>query len=285
MGARVGVRWTIGSVADRGFDALRLSIRGAFRMFGAGATYAVCFNSLSRDELSARLGRLPGPVQLIDQRALPPSLAGRVDGAMAQGVAWKLVPLRVFPDRHELALDNDCILWEAPDELWAWSRSPDRLLLGADVRRCYGIFDDFCAPGALNSGLRGLPPGFDLGTALSAILARRGGTLVSEVDEQGLQVAALTAAGEVGVVPLGDVTICSPFPPHLAHLGRCGAHFVGLNARSYGWRYFDRPAEQVRAEHWDGVVAEVECRVGAPDHGLPAQRRPFRAIRNFRSQR
>lgn len=38
---RVGVRWTIGDVSDEGFEALRLSVWGAFRLFGEDAVYAV----------------------------------------------------------------------------------------------------------------------------------------------------------------------------------------------------------------------------------------------------
>ncbi len=39
---RLGIRWTIGNVSMAGFDALRLSIVGAARCFGASAEYAVC---------------------------------------------------------------------------------------------------------------------------------------------------------------------------------------------------------------------------------------------------
>jgi hypothetical protein len=272
MTVRLGVRWTIGDVSRRGFDALRLSIEGARRLFGDEAEYAVCFNSLSRTALLSRLGDVPRSIRLVDQARLASigdtgaraaAISGRLDRDMAEGVAWKLIPLRVFPDIHELALDNDCVLWDVPGEMSAWLRASDRCLLGADVRRCYGLFDDLCGPLALNTGIRGLPPAFDLGAALERVLDQRAGILSSELDEQGLQVAALVATGKLGAVELQDVTICSPFPPHIPGLGRCGAHFVGLNSRSYGWRYFDRPAEQVRAEHWDGLVAEVEGRVRA----------------------
>ncbi len=38
-------------------------------------------------------------------------------------MGWKLVPLRLFPDAYELALDNDCILWEMPEGLRRWLES------------------------------------------------------------------------------------------------------------------------------------------------------------------
>lgn len=262
----IAVRWTIGDVAERGFAALRYSIWGAYRLFGADAHYVVCHNSVARDLLVARLGELPGAVRFVESgsRSLPAALRGHVDGRMAEGVAWKLLPLRLFPDLHELALDNDCILWAMPPALRAWSRAPDGVLLAEDVCRGFGVFDALCGPRPLNSGIRGLPPEFDLDDALGRVLARRPARLQSELDEQGLQAAALYATGKLEVVGLADVSVCSPFPPHLPELGQCGAHFVGLNTRRYGWRYGDTPAEVVRAAHWDALAPEVERLVGAP---------------------
>jgi hypothetical protein len=135
-------------------------------------------------------------------------------------------------------------------------------LLAEDVRRCFGAFDDLCPGPAVNTGIRGLPPAFDLAGELRRLVERRPERLVREVDEQGLQVAALEAAGRVALVPLEDVTICSPFPPHLPHLGRSGAHFVGLNTRSLGFQFAGRPAEEVRAEHWDSWAGDLARRVG-----------------------
>ena len=86
--------------------------------------------------------------------------------------------------------------------------------------------------------------------------------LGSELDEQGMQVAALSAAGPVRVVRVEEVSICSPFPPHLPHLGRCGAHFCGLNARRFSWNLEGRPAEEWGREHWERHRADLHARVG-----------------------
>ena len=63
---------------------------------------------------------------------------------------------------------------------------------------------------------------------------------------------------------LDEVTICSPFWPHLPHLGRCGAHFVGTNARHIPWNYYDRPADEVIAEHWARHRDALYEKTGAP---------------------
>src|SRR4029079_1675815 len=120
-------------------------------------------------------------------------------------------------DRHEIALDNDCILWELPPALRTWlEREPAHAcLLAEDVRACFGQFAAHCGSAPRNSGIRGLPPGFSLETALRAMLDVHPVQLASELDEQGLQAAALARSGTLDVVPLEQVAVCSPFPPHL----------------------------------------------------------------------
>ncbi|MBV9674220.1 MAG: hypothetical protein JO076_15520, partial [Verrucomicrobia bacterium] len=108
-----------------------------------------------------------------------------------------------------------------------------------------------------NSGIRGIPPDFDLEAALRDILSRKPVILKTELDEQGLSVAALTSAANTHIISIDEVTICSPFPPHVAKLGKSGAHFVGLNCRDLPWRYYDRPAIEVLNENWLRFRPEV----------------------------
>lgn len=270
----VGVRWTIGDVSARGFEALRLSVWGAWRVFGRQARYVVCVNNVPLPQASSRTGPLPPGVDWIDATGMLPAFLRQLLGpGMAQGTGWKLAPLRCFPDLHEVSLDNDCILWSAPDALREWRAdgAPQGCLMAEDVRACYGQFAPQCPPlPPCNAGIRGLPPGFDLEAALREAIARRereagaAPLFDSELDEQGLQVAALSAAEPLKVVPLRDVTVSSPFHPHLPDLGRCGAHFVGLNARTIAWDYYDRPADEWMAEHWARHLPVLRERTGAP---------------------
>ena len=260
----LAIRWTIGDVNPRGFASLRLSVWGAWRRFGPAARYWIGVNTVGVDAARARTGALPDAVEWEPiAREVPACLGAHLDASMAEGVAWKLVPLRRFPDDHELALDNDVILWEVPRAVEDWLAGRAPFVLAEDVRACFGRFAAQCGARPLNTGIRGLPPGFALGDALAGVLAADpGAALASELDEQGLQVAALRAAGDVAVVPRDEVTICSPFPPHVPHLGRAGAHFVGLNTRRLGFSVDGRPAEEVRAAHWDALAGEVARRVG-----------------------
>jgi hypothetical protein len=182
---------------------------------------------------------------------------------MAEGVAWKLAPLRIFPQRWEISLDNDCILWDLPDGMRDWLADGDkrRCLLAEDARAMYGQFARFCEPAPRNAGLRGLPPGYPLEEALERLLLQVAEPLVSELDEQGLQVAAVSSMVSPGVVSIEDVAICSPFPPHRPYLGRCGAHFCGLNAHAFSWQLDGRAAEEWINQNWRYHLPAVRARV------------------------
>jgi hypothetical protein len=267
---RLGVRWTIGDVSPAGFEALRLSVQGAVRLFGATARYCVCVNNMSVAAAQRRAGPMPRDVAWRSaDPSVPDLLQPFLSTGMAEGVAWKLSPLRLFRHCHELSLDNDVVLWDVPRALYDWLNGPDptACLIAEDVTPAFGQFGAMCGAAPRNSGIRGLGPRFDLGAALARVLERAPVRLHSELDEQGLQIAALSADNPAFVIPVDDVTICSPFYPHRPGLGRCGAHFVGLNARDIPWRYYDQPATSVRIRHWKKLRPEVHRRVGLP---LPA---------------
>ncbi len=265
---KLGVRWTVGNVSPRGFEELRLSIHSAMRLFGPDAAYAVCVNSLPLEDARRRTGSVPEDVSWHDiSGAIPAFLASHFDAGMSEGVGWKLAPLRLFRDRHELSLDNDCILWSLPTALENWLAREDACLMTEDVQRCLGQFDDSCPPGNLNSGIRGLPPGFDFQAALEAVLREREAAtgepvlLRSELDEQGLQASALARSGKLLLVSVQEVTVCSPLWPHRREVGTCGAHFVGSNVRHLPWNYYDRPADAWMEEHWQAVRPEIYRRL------------------------
>ena len=251
----LGVRWTVGDVSARGFEALRLSVLGAAKAFGPDAAYTVCVNTVPVAAVRARTGNLPVTWHSVGPDDLA-SLRPYLDAGLAEGVAWKLAPFRLFPNSYELAFDNDCIVWSEPPTVAAW-RHTGRCLLAADAAPAFGRFASICGPEPRNSGIRGLPPGYDLGAALTRVLAAHPGPLATELDEQGLQVAALSDAM---VVPIEDVSISSPFPPHSNGMGLCGAHFVGLNVHRER-PYCDAATMAAIAAFWDARVGSVERQV------------------------
>jgi hypothetical protein len=265
MNARIGIRWTIGDVNPAGFEALRISLHGAVRLFGNEADYRVYVNTISVAEARRRTGAVSHAVEWwAAECRIPDVLRSSLTQGMAEGVAWKLMPLRAFPGHFELSLDNDVILWGIPPaiERWLTSDDPAAGLIAADVSLANGKFASLCGPEPRNSGIRGLGPDLDFEAAIERVLRTNPVSLDSELDEQGLQVAALSTDGAPFVVDADDVTICSPFYPHCSELGRFGAHFVGLNARVLPWFYYDRPAIEVRLAHWIGHRVDLYGRVG-----------------------
>jgi hypothetical protein len=271
----VGIRWTIGDVDPRGFEALRLAVWGAWRSFGPDAAYAICVNSIPVRAARRQTAELPCAVEWIEvDGSLPPWLVPHVDPEnLIEGKVWKFHPLQLFPDRWEISLDNDCIFWEMPPSIRRWLKAGDRerCLIEADVTMAHGQFARLAGEEPRNTGIRGVPPGFPLEAEIRALLRENPVVMSSELDEQGLQVAAVGRRSPPEVVTVDEVSICSPFPPHLPHLGECGAHFVGLNERSLPWAYYGRPATEWIAEHWQRQRPELYRQVGiAPAEPEPA---------------
>ncbi|HEU5067995.1 MAG TPA: hypothetical protein VFT61_07420 [Sphingomicrobium sp.] len=269
---KLNIRWTIGDVADEGFEALRLSLWGADRLFPPDAGFHVCVNTISVDEAKHRTGDVPERVQWRSiSREVPHVLEPFLDGTMSEGTAWKFIPLLLDRGVRELAIDNDLILWELPLAIRRWMEDPEGTLVAADVTPAHGQFAEQCGPEPRNSGIRGTPANFDYEAAIRSVLADNPVKLRSELDEQGLQIAALSRCGVPYVVPVEDVSICSPFPPHSPELGRCGAHLVGLNTRNLPWDFQGRPAREVRLEHWRRHRPELYRLV---DLNIPAELEP-----------
>jgi hypothetical protein len=257
MAWKLAIRWTIGDVGRRGFDALALSIESAIKLFGPEAAFAVSVNTIGILEAQRRVGSIADRVSW--RRAdghTPHWLAPYLDPNYAEGVAWKFVPVRLFPDHHELSLDNDVILWDIPPSIDTWLSDGDSCLIAEDVSACFGKFERLCGPKPFNSGIRGLLPGYDFESELHALLRLNPVIMSSEVDEQGLQAAAMSLQKR-RVLTLSEVTITGAFPPHLPNLGRCGAHFVGVNAKKLPWHYLGRSGEEYVQENWDRHLETV----------------------------
>ncbi|MBV8570253.1 MAG: hypothetical protein JO319_06555 [Acidobacteriaceae bacterium] len=245
--------------SDAGYEALRLSIRSAWNLFGGCARYTVCVNTIPLKSAKEWAQELPCDVNWIEvRRVIPAWLRAHLSPEMAEGVAWKLLPVRLFPDLHELSLDNDVILWAIPGAMreWLLSDDPDACLMAGDVQPALGQFGATCNYRSLNSGIRGLPPGFEMEERLQGMLLETGITLQSELDEQGLQAAVLLQT-RLYVVSTEDVSICSPFPNHQHTLGTCGAHFVGLNPKRLPWKLNGRGAHELIRARWQQYAPEL----------------------------
>ncbi len=271
---------------ERGFEMLCLSIVSAFHIFGPAARYLVCVNTLDVSDARQRTfanRTIPDRVlekiewRSVSRADLAPVLLPYLDAGCIEGMGWKLAPLRTFGDRYELAIDNDVILWDLPEGMRLWLAAPRSFLFAEDVDRCFGSFDslvptEVTPSGGLNAGIRGLPPGEDLSAELAIVLSRAGSfsrqntgeplRLTGEIEEQGLQAAAMARTAPLHLVRSSEVSLCSPFWPKRPLFGTCGAHFTGMNAAHIPWNYYDRSADEWLAEHWERSRPELYHRAG-----------------------
>lgn len=129
---------------------LWFSLIFAFRLFGPEARYVVCVNTVSVEDARRRTGALPPEVeaavawQLVTREDLAAELLPYLDAGCIEGMGWKLAPLRCFPERYELAIDNDCLLWALPESMRRWLSEPRAFLFAEDADRCFGAFDAQC---------------------------------------------------------------------------------------------------------------------------------------------
>jgi hypothetical protein len=233
------IRWALGPVSDTGWEAFQLSVWGAFRLFGPDARYVACVDTakLELGEAQSRVGALPESLEWIS-------------GAPAGSL---------YPEYKELLLDHDCVLWRIPSSLKAWLRDSQPSVL---VAQSMAPLARFGAALQRSSGMRGLPARFDHEGSLQTLLGLQPWELRLSLDALGVDDAALFCGRKLHVVSADDVAIASPFPPHTAGLGRCGARFVGLRAKSYPWSLGGRPAEAHIGEFWKRHLPEVRRRVG-----------------------
>jgi hypothetical protein len=217
------VRWTLGPCHPDGIRCLCLSIAKFQKLYDA--EIVICFNCVP-ELIPEELKRY----RLIDQNrysdlTLPKPI----------GVAWKLYPPRLAPDRHELFIDNDLILADPVPQLEAFFTGDHTLLL-EETGRTYGRFESHVPQGfCINSGLFGLPPGFDLRRFIDFYVTddweqNAIGEHAKSItwDEQGLVALALLSYARYNLIPKEVVSNCE----HELIQAK-GFHFIGLNRRDF----------------------------------------------------
>jgi hypothetical protein len=182
----LAVRWTVGDASPRTVEALERSIASVHSEFDGAARIAICVHSVAVEAVREQL-RSPAARRatwLDVERDLPVFVRRRVDASMAEGLAWRFAPLRIFGECCEVVLDAACELAPLAAGLWRWATSPGQ-------RRCVVA----AAPAPPGPGvalaIRGVPTSFDLEGALEAALARAPELLASRGDAVALELATV----------------------------------------------------------------------------------------------
>lgn len=216
------VKWTIGNTTKDGYEALLLSIE-SFLSFYEIEVF-ICFNC-SESQLPKALKKYT----LINQKGYVKDRPSPI------GVAWKLYPPRLSIDNYEISVDNDLIINEPIPAINDFLSS-DKTLLLEDNARTYGRFEKHVPPGfKINSGLYGMPPGFNLDSYFKFYVgaaweknAFNRHDKNETFDEQGLIALALLNHKQYLIIDGKTITNCEN---HLIQ-GK-GHHFIGLNRKKY----------------------------------------------------
>lgn len=226
------VRWTIGPVSANGFECLARSIDKFRRLYDIEPI--VCHNSIPSEEIDFLLS-LGVRLYCQDTQA---DLSVR-----PMGVSWKLYPPRLTFDRHELFIDNDLVIEQHIPEIDQFFQGRKTLLLEGESRN-YGAFDRHVPLNQnINSGVFGLPPGFDFKKHVDFLVQNweeNCNTSSKTFDEQGVVAAALLTEPHL-IIPRTILTNCE-----VHYRPAAGMHFVGLNRSYFHQAYADYRASTVK---------------------------------------
>lgn len=195
-------RWTIGdNVGRNGFEILNEAIYWLWKNFHDEFDLYICYNFHQKDksykhELLRNIAK-PYPITLYEQKwdscPIPHTQPGEVlpDGRQP-GSLWKICPPRLDINRHEIISDNDLVITKRINEMVRFLRSSKHTLLLEDPIRFLGRYEGLHNKTNFNSGLMGLPPGFDFGGKIREVWEMEKHDGLHYGDEQGLLTYVLT---------------------------------------------------------------------------------------------
>jgi hypothetical protein len=226
------IRWALGPVHLLGLETLRISIVMARRLFPE-CDFIVCHNQAEARHLKF-LRTLD--VDLLDNTdavsILPPK--------PGYNVHWKLSPPRLRPEAHEIFIDNDILLRKIPREMTKFLAGDSHALVYEGLYHQFGCFDGILPEHVkINSGVFGLPPGFDFEAKCRVAVQAVGMQEWSGYyDEQGMVATVLHAVPHF-TIPLISIPILERNWT-MNRVGECdGYHFVGVNSGDHPtWNTF-----------------------------------------------
>lgn len=217
------LRWIIGPVRREGFVCLSHSVRSAKKLYPE-LNLLICHNRLDDDQL-ALVNRLDVPT--FDQKDAEGITATRPNNNF--GFCWKLYPPRISLGEHEIVMDNDVVLEKRVPQIDSFLNG-DHTLFCEGVLGLHGRFGKHIEGVKVNSGIYGMPPGFDFAAVCRKICGEKKlSSWERRHDEQGIVGATLLSYDEPLIVPLTTVAFLRPHAKYQS--GFCGYHFSGINSR------------------------------------------------------
>jgi hypothetical protein len=231
-------RWTCGNTTVAGLETLARSVKLAKKAFdGYPVEYAVCYNNLTELQVE-QLQKLDVPlVRQEPTHLLRPYLDAGTDQRNRHktgGSLWKICPPRLAPDKHEIVCDND-VLIHSIDQIKPFLDGDCTMFARTGVRY-YGTYAHLISEGAYNSGLIGMPPGFDFQKEIVDIIYDNPVAKFTYGEEQALVIAALLKYPRHVVLEVRDMYELKTDLDGFTDI----IHFIGVNRadRHYGWEAY-----------------------------------------------
>jgi hypothetical protein len=201
-------RWVVGPMSSEGLILFKMAVKKVKKIYGNKFDYLICYNNIEIDNL------LDLKIDFFNQKELRKE-------HKEYDVSWKLFPIRLRKQAHEIVMDSDVLLFDKIDEIDFFLESNCSLVCEG-LYRNYGNYESKIPNDLrLNTGVYGMPPGFNF------IFDRKS---FSQFDEQGLMCSNLIK-NNYKLISLSTISIIddnSNFEKYKL-LGSKGIHFVGIN--------------------------------------------------------
>lgn len=236
------VRWTIGPVADLGYEILLESVVKFSEVYPE-FDRVICYNNIDKNKLK----KFENHAQLHEQTDidLPCGVLSPVSMSdKATGCGWKLSPPRLRINSLELFLDNDVVIFSRIKEIDDWIFSKRHGIITEGKWRIFGGFESFVNQNyKLCAGLFGLPPFLNFYKHIRHFYSYFGKPL-DAFDEQGLSAAVVSNMKNFYIVPIQKLRIVENHDifPDILNESIGGIHFVGINRKidHNGWRLYKK---------------------------------------------
>lgn len=213
------LRWVIGPMSYYGLKLFKITVKRIKKIYGNKFDYLICHNNnINISDL------LDLNVNFFDQSKLRAN-------SKKYDVSWKLFPIRLRKSSHELVIDSDILVINKISQIDIFLQSSNHSLVYEGLYGNYGIYKEKIPINLkLNSGIYGMPPGFDFHFTQREF---------SQFDEQGLICSHLIKK-KYNLIPLSIVPIidnnCDFNFLNLDFKTVRAIHFVGVNG-GYGRNY------------------------------------------------
>jgi hypothetical protein len=209
------IRWTIGDCSKEGIDCLKKSVKNIVNFYKEKFDYYVCYNNLNKNKINKLPVRLLNQEEYVDEITIRPT----------NNPCWKLYPPRIKMDSYEIFIDNDLVLHKKINfEQYIKNKS---FFITEAYEKSYGTLQyEINDPIFLNSGMFGIPPGFDFKKEInSAIKKFEINWNNSHFEEQAIVAYIFNKQG-YELINKEQIYVCVED----IKIGKFGNHFVGLNS-------------------------------------------------------